>query len=97
MGELQTMSREEIRHYARRLALGSSLAPRELAVLRLVAQGATNPEIAARLHVSVATVKEYLNRACVKLGATGGRANVVAVAYELGVLRPGDAREVPGG
>ncbi len=43
------------------------LTPREVEVLRLVAKGASNPEIAAELHVTVNTVKAHLKRILEKL------------------------------
>lgn len=61
------------------------LTDRELAVLRLVAQGTPNRAIAAALFVSEATVKTHLGHVFGKLGATD-RAAAVATAYERGVL-----------
>lgn len=61
------------------------LKPRELELLRLVADGATNREAARRLFVSEATVKAYLLRIYDRLGARD-RASAVAVAYQRGLL-----------
>ena len=61
------------------------LTDRELAVLRLVAQGMPNRAIAASLFVSEATVKTHLGHVFGKLGATD-RAAAVATAYERGIL-----------
>jgi len=61
------------------------LKPRELELLRLVADGATNREAAGRLFVSEATVKAYLLRIYDRLGARD-RASAVAAAYERGLL-----------
>ncbi len=61
------------------------LTDRELAVLRLVAQGTPNRAIAAALFVSEATVKTHLGHVFGKLGATD-RAAAVATAYERGIL-----------
>ncbi|WP_092801728.1 response regulator [Klenkia marina] len=61
------------------------LTDRELAVLRLVAQGTPNRAIAASLFVSEATVKTHLGHVFGKLGATD-RAAAVATAYERGIL-----------
>lgn len=48
---------------------GMSLTAREIEVLALVAQGASNPEIAAALFISLGTVKSHLNHILHKLGA----------------------------
>lgn len=61
------------------------LKPRELELLRLVADGATNREAASRLFVSEATVKAYLLRIYDRLGARD-RASAVAAAYQRGLL-----------
>lgn len=62
-----------------------SLTERELSVLLLIADGATNPEIAVRLFVTVDTVKTHIRRIFQKLGARD-RAQAVALAYRAGVL-----------
>jgi DNA-binding NarL/FixJ family response regulator len=64
------------------------LTDREREVTALVARGLSNDEIAARLYVSVATVKTHVNRSMTKLGARG-RAQLVVIAYESGLIRPG--------
>jgi LuxR family maltose regulon positive regulatory protein len=61
------------------------LSERELAVLRLVADGLSNAEIAARLFVSVGTVKTHVHNILGKLGADG-RPRAIARARELGVI-----------
>jgi DNA-binding NarL/FixJ family response regulator len=61
------------------------LKPRELELLRLVADGATNREAASRLFVSEATVKAHLLRIYERLGARD-RASAVAEAYRRGLL-----------
>jgi two-component system, NarL family, response regulator len=63
----------------------SSLSERELEVLRLVASGLTNKEVAARLYLSVETVKAHLETIYRKLGA-GDRTHAVAVALREGLL-----------
>ncbi|QFZ18429.1 response regulator [Saccharothrix syringae] len=63
------------------------LTPRELEILRLVATGRTNHEIADALTVSEATIKTHLNRTMTKLGLTS-RAQAVVVAYETGLVIP---------
>ncbi|MBW5249288.1 response regulator transcription factor [Streptomyces poriferorum] len=62
-----------------------TLSAREREVLRLVARGTSNREIAAELFISEATVKTHLTHVFAKLGAKD-RAAAVAVAYERGIL-----------
>ena len=66
--------------------LPEPLTPHELEVLRLLAAGHANAEIAARLHVAVSTVKTHVNALFGKLGATS-RTQAVARARALGLLR----------
>lgn len=61
------------------------LSGQELKVLRLAAEGLTNPEIGARLYLSRHTVKEYLSHAMRKLEA-GNRIEAVRKATELGLI-----------
>jgi DNA-binding NarL/FixJ family response regulator len=63
-----------------------SLSAREVEVLRLVARGASNQEIARALHVSQATVKSHLIHIFGKLGVSD-RTAAVTVALERGILR----------
>ena len=58
---------------------------RELSVLRGVAHGLTNSEIAAHLNLSPLTVKAHLSNLRRKLG-TGDRAHMVALAMRAGVI-----------
>ena len=67
----------------------SALTVREVDVLRLVARGLTNDDIAGRLSVSPVTVKTHVNRILAKLGAET-RAQVVVQAYECGLVRAGE-------
>ena len=62
------------------------LTPRELEVLKLVADGRSNKWIAEELSLSALTVKSHLSRISRKLG-TGERSHQVAVAMRAGVLR----------
>ena len=64
------------------------LTPRELDVLRLIARGRTNAQIAEELVTSGATVKSHVNRIFRKLGV-GERAQAVVLAYECGFVAPG--------
>jgi DNA-binding NarL/FixJ family response regulator len=63
------------------------LSPRELEVLALVADGATNRSAGARLHLSEATVKSHLLSVYAKLGV-GDRAAAVAEGFRRGLLTP---------
>ncbi len=63
-----------------------SLSARETEVLRLVADGATNNEIAAHLHITDATVKSHLVHIYTKLGVSS-RTAAVASARDTGLLR----------
>jgi LuxR family maltose regulon positive regulatory protein len=61
------------------------LTERELEVLRLVAAGTSNREIAVRLTVTLGTVKKHLNNIFGKLGVES-RTQALARARELGLL-----------
>jgi DNA-binding NarL/FixJ family response regulator len=65
-----------------------ALTEREREVLHEVARGYSNSEIAERLHVSSATAKTHVSRLLMKLAARD-RAQLVVVAYETGLARPG--------
>jgi LuxR family maltose regulon positive regulatory protein len=64
---------------------GERLSERELEVLRLIAQGATNQEIADRLVITVGTVKSHINHVLGKLDSHN-RTEAVARARALGFL-----------
>jgi DNA-binding CsgD family transcriptional regulator len=61
------------------------LTPREVEMLRLVANGSTSQEIAANLRLSEVTVKWHIGNAMHKLGAAS-RAEAVALALRRGLL-----------
>jgi DNA-binding NarL/FixJ family response regulator len=72
-----------------------SLSERELGVVRLVAQGLSNAEIAANLYLSEATVKSHVARILAKLGLRD-RVQVAVYSYEQGIVRPGRGTAPPG-
>ena len=71
------------------------LTNREHAVLRLMARGATNAEIASSLHVAEATVKTHVGRIFSKLDVRD-RAAAIVFAYDHGVVSPGATESPPG-
>lgn len=66
----------------------ASVTDRETDILRLVAQGLSNAEIAATAYLSEATVKTYIGRLLAKTGSRD-RAQLVVLGYESGLVRPG--------
>jgi DNA-binding NarL/FixJ family response regulator len=90
-----TVTRRLIERYARRPQATHAATPealarltdREVEVLRLVARGLSNTEIARDLVVSEHTVKSHVSRLLAKLGLRD-RAQAVVVAYDSGLIRP---------
>ncbi|MEU4202844.1 response regulator transcription factor [Streptomyces sp. NPDC045470] len=64
---------------------GVALSPREIDILRLVAQGRTNREIAAQLHLSEGTVKNHVSRILGRLGLRD-RTQAALRARDLGLV-----------
>jgi DNA-binding NarL/FixJ family response regulator len=88
-----SITRRVIQQFARLPAPGGTdalagLTERERQVLRLIARGLSNAEIAAELFVSDATVKSHVAHVLSKLRLRD-RVQAVVLAYESGLVRPG--------
>jgi DNA-binding NarL/FixJ family response regulator len=90
------ITRRLIEGFVRRPAPGtrgptelSALTERELEVLKLVARGLSNTEIASSLYVSEATVKTHVTHILTKL-ALRDRVQAVVLAYECGLVQAGE-------
>jgi DNA-binding NarL/FixJ family response regulator len=92
-----SVTRLLVQEFARRPRAGTpqpevigTLTDRELEVLRLVAQGLSNAEVAERLVISPPTAKTHVSRILAKLGVRD-RAQLVVLAYESGLVVPGES------
>jgi DNA-binding NarL/FixJ family response regulator len=93
-----SVTRLLIEEVARRAPLDSAnvapglttLTERELDVMRLIARGLSNAEIAAELYLGEATVKTHVGRILTKLDLRD-RVQAVVIAYESGLVTPGTA------
>jgi DNA-binding NarL/FixJ family response regulator len=65
------------------------LTEREVDVVRAVARGGSNDEIAEELFIGSATVKSHISNVLTKLGLRD-RVQIVVFAYESGLIKPGD-------
>ncbi|UGQ08950.1 response regulator transcription factor [Yinghuangia sp. ASG 101] len=97
-----TITRRLVERFARPAATAgpsahaalATLTPRELEVLRLLARGLSNAELAAALTLSIETVKTHVTRILAKLRLRD-RVQAVVLAYESALVTPG-ASDPPG-
>lgn len=85
--EVLTDLLRQYRRLAQTAAAAPSLSPREQAILRLVAAGATNREIAAQLALSTQTIKNQLSAIYARLGVSN-RIEAAVMAIEKGLAPP---------
>lgn len=96
-----TITRRLIEEFVRRPPPGQDvperlgdLTERERDVLRLIAQGRSNNEIAESLYLGEGTIKTHINRIFRKLDLRD-RAQAVVIAYETGLVHPGQLEQPP--
>jgi DNA-binding NarL/FixJ family response regulator len=96
-----TLTRRLIEHFVRRPPPGTAkphgieeLTERELEVLKLLARGRSNAEIATTLFLGEATIKTHVGRILQKL-ALRDRVQAVVFAYESGLVEPGTSTPDP--
>jgi DNA-binding NarL/FixJ family response regulator len=80
----QLVRGQPVREHPEAVAALARLSPRESEVLHLVAQGATNPEIARSLFIGETTVKTHVSRIQTKLDARD-RVQLVVIAHRAGL------------
>ena len=83
--------RRQVAPAGRQAARLEELTDREVEVLRMIARGATNNEIAGTLFIAEATVKTHVGSIFGKLGVRD-RAAAIVFAYDHGVVTPGAAQ-----
>jgi DNA-binding NarL/FixJ family response regulator len=86
--------RTNVRPHLAEAARVEELTEREHDVLRLMARGATNAEVAADLMVSEATVKTHVGAVFSKLGVRD-RAAAIVFAYDHGIVEPNPGTDLP--
>ncbi len=87
LNHVAPLLREPSTAQAEKAHLVETLTAREHEVFTLIAQGLANPEIAAQLFVSEATVKTHVGHILAKLKARD-RVHAVVIAYETGIVTP---------
>jgi len=90
-GKLMRQMAEEPAARSIATAQVEALTERELEVLRLLAQGYSNPEIAQRVHLAAGTVRNYVSTILQKLGV-GDRTQAAVVALQRGLISHSDLK-----